>query len=375
MTRVDAIVLAVVGVAALLGLRRGLVGSALSAVGLVAGAIAGARIAPHLFDDTTPYAPLVGLGGAAVGAIALEAVGTAVGRLVRRTLALTPLRLVDAAGGLAFGAATGLVLAWVAGAVALHAPGQTELRRAAQRSSVLTALNEVVPPARLMEAIERVDPFPAIAGPLAPVDPPDPAVLGRPGVLAAAPSVVRVVGNACGLAVSGSGWVARRGFVVTAAHVVAGQTDTTVEAPGRRTLDARIVSFDRRNDVAVLRVVGLRAPPLRIAEPVAGEPVAILGYPGGGSFTSAAGRVGRTSTVFTSDAYGEGPVARTVTTLRGRVRHGNSGGPAVNARGAVETTVFASRKGAEGGFGVPPGPVRDALASARGPVSPGPCAR
>jgi uncharacterized membrane protein required for colicin V production len=170
-TRVDAIVIAVVGVSALLGLRRGLVGSALSAAGLVVGAIVGARLAPHLFDDTTPYAPLVGLAGAAVGALVLETVGTTVGHLVRRTFAFTPLRLVDAAGGLAFGAATGLVLAWVAGAVALHIPGQTELRRGVQHSTVLAALNDVVPPARLMEAIERVDPFPAIAGPLAPVWP------------------------------------------------------------------------------------------------------------------------------------------------------------------------------------------------------------
>jgi hypothetical protein len=47
----------------------------------------------------------------------------------------------------------------------------------------------------------------------------------------------------------------------------------------------------------------------------------------------------------------------------------------VNARGQVETTVFAARVGTSGGFGVPPAVVRRALAKAHGPVSSGDCAR
>ena len=59
-----------------------------------------------------------------------------------------------------------------------------------------------------------------------------------------------------------------------------------------------------------------------------------------------------------------------------RVRHGNSGGPAVDIRGRVRTTVFASRIGAESqGYGVPTEIVQSTLAEAReaGPVSTGPC--
>ena len=54
--------------------------------------------------------------------------------------------------------------------------------------------------------------------------------------------------------------------------------------------------------------------------------------------------------------------------------HGNSGGPAVNAAGAVETTVFAARLSGGGGYGVPASIVRRALAAASGPVSTGRCA-
>jgi hypothetical protein len=46
----------------------------------------------------------------------------------------------------------------------------------------------------------------------------------------------------------------------------------------------------------------------------------------------------------------------------------------VNARGEVETTVFAARIGADGGFGVPTGLVREALEDADAPVSTGDCA-
>jgi S1-C subfamily serine protease len=78
--------------------------------------------------------------------------------------------------------------------------------------------------------------------------------------------------------------------------------------------------------------------------------------------------------VLSEDAYGRGPVPRTITSIRGEVRHGNSGGPTVNAKGAVETTLFAARLGSGGGFGVPTGVVRNVLARPASRVSTGACA-
>src|SRR4029079_10589189 len=103
------------------------------------------------------------------------------------------------------------------------------------------------------------------------------------------------------------------------------------------------VAFDSRNDIAVLRVFGLTARPLPLVDPAPNTSVAIVGYPENGPLDAAPGRIGSTRTVFSDNAYGDGPVSRTVTSLSGEVRHGNSGGPAVNAAGAVETTVFAAR--------------------------------
>jgi uncharacterized membrane protein required for colicin V production len=377
-TRVDLLALIFVALAGFIGFRKGLIASALSLLGIVVGAVAGARAAPYLLaqGSSSPYTPLVGLAGAAIGAVLLETVGTVAGALARRRLRTSTLETVDTAGGLVLGAMAGFVVVWVVGAVALHFPGQTDLRRGAQSSIVLQRLNELVPPRRLMRALDRVDPFPTIVGPDAPVDPPDPRVLTRPGVRQAAPSVLRVIGTACGLGVSGSGWVGGTELVVTAAHVVAGQTDTTVEpAGGVPRLRAHAVYFDRRNDVAVLRVPGLDAAPLEVAEPQTGASVAILGFPETGPFRITPGRIGRTATVLARDAYGRGPVARTITSIRGKVRHGNSGGPAVDGRGLVQTTVFAARPEGEVGYGIPGPVVRRALAGAAlDPVSTGECA-
>ena len=44
------------------------------------------------------------------------------------------------------GAAIGIVLCWTVGAVLLYLPGQTELRRHAQDSTILSSLNEELPP-------------------------------------------------------------------------------------------------------------------------------------------------------------------------------------------------------------------------------------
>jgi S1-C subfamily serine protease len=378
-TRLDWIVLGVVAFTALLGMWQGFTISALSAAGVVVGGLIGARLAPHLLPDgaESPYTPLVALVGAAGFALLLELFGSSIGVAIRRRIPPGPLRTADSAAGFAFGGVAGLALIWILGVVALQLPGQQELRRQVQQSTVLRELNELVPPRRALRALARVDPFPSIAGPAPPVGRPDPSVLRQPGVREAAPSVVRVLGTACGLGVAGSGWVAGNGLVVTSAHVVAGQVDTVVDAPSAPPLRAQAVAFDVRNDVAVLRVGGdLNARPLEQADPEPGSSVAILGFPENGPFAVRPGRLGRTAAVLSQDAYGRGPVPRRITSLRGDIRPGNSGGPVVDAAGRVVGTVFAARLEGGAGYAVPPDVVSEAIARARGgPVSTGDCVR
>jgi len=375
-TTVDWIAAAVIGLAALNGLRRGLVGGAFSLAGIVAGAYFGAKLAPQFLSGSeSPYTPLVALGGAVVLGAFLQTAAAVAGNAIRKTLfVVPPLRVLDSLGGLALGGAAGAAIVWVAGAVALHTPGQTELREEVQRSRILIEINERVPPSRLLDAIARVDPFAAIRGPQARVGPPDAALLESAGVQTARDSVLRVTGTACGLSVEGSGWVAARSLVVTNAHVVAGMKDARVDRGDGDSRAATVVAFDSRDDVAVLRVEGLGAAPLRLVDPVEGQAVAILGYPENGPFTATPGRIGQTGFVLTDDAYGSGPIRRRVTTLRGTVRHGNSGGPAVDGQGRVQATIFAARVGSASGYAVPSALVREALADAGArEVSSGPC--
>src|SRR5207237_1290828 len=164
------------------------------------------------------------------------------------------------------------------------------------------------------------------------VPPPTSKIARDPQVRRAGRSVVKVLGTACGLGIEGSGWMAGQGgIVVTNAHVVAGESDTTVQLRGTGPrFAAQPIWFDPRNAVAILRVPSLAS------------------------------------------------VTRKVTALRGRVRSGNSGGPVVDGGGRVLGTVFAATTGGgdRGGFAVPDTVVRSALghASANHRVGTGPCA-
>jgi S1-C subfamily serine protease len=268
-----------------------------------------------------------------------------------------------------------IALVWLLSAMVLRAPGAPELRREVQRSLIVHELNRVLPPpGPVLDALERVDQLPRLAGPTTPVSPPDPAIASDPDVRRAGGSVVRVLGTACGLGVEGSGWVAAPGLVVTNAHVVAGEDDTTVSTIDGASLDATPVHYDPSNDLALLRI-DASIPPLEIAShPRRGTAGVVLGYPENGPYAVAAARFGDTSTAISEDSYGNGPIDRSIAFLRGRVRSGNSGGPLVDSRGRVMATIFAATtSGPPGGFAVPNDIVRSALSNAAAPVDTGPC--
>lgn len=385
MTVIDWVIVAAIVLLIPLGFRQGLIVALTTLVGFAVGAFVGSRVGPMLLGDgaESPYAPLTALlGGLLLGgilAVLLEGLGMALrDRLARRGAP----RAIDAVGGAIAVACLVLAVSWVIGAVVLNAPGLHKYRADVQRSKILGGLNETLPPSGpILNVLNRIDPTPALRGPSADVPPPDSAALESPELRSASTSAVHVLGSACGLNLSGSGWIAGPEEVVTNAHVVAGQTDTHIVTHDGTTYDATPVLYRPDDDIAILRIPGLAGTPLGLADdPQAGESGAIVGFPGQGAFSAVAARLGTTGTVSSEDSYGDGPIDREMTSFRGKVISGNSGGPVIGTDGQVLTTVFATALDTKEpqGLGIPNAIVAKDLARV-GPDSPetgtGPCAR
>src|SRR5690606_3442765 len=131
----------------------------------------------------------------------------------------------------------------------------------------------------------------------------------------------------------GSGFiVSTDGHILTNAHVVAGATDVTVTLSDRRELEAKVVGYDERTDVAVIKVEARNLPTVRIGDPSQLKPgqwVVAIGSPFGMQNSVTAGIVSATSRDLPQD--GAVPFIQT----DAAVNPGNSGGPLFNLQGEV----------------------------------------
>jgi S1-C subfamily serine protease len=376
MTVADLVILALVALMALQGFIRGFIVGVAALVGFIGGGFIGSRLGPALLSGGahSPYSALFSLGGAVILGGLLASIFEGVARRVRRLVWLPGLRIVDGTLGAILTACIGLGMAWITGAVLLQTSSQFSLppsiRHSIASSLILRDLDKALPPSTVLDALGRIDPLENVTGSIADVPAPDNAIVYAHGVSAASSSVVKVLGNACGFGIEGSGWVAGTGLVVTNAHVVAGETSTVVQLRGvGPDLRAHVLVFDPHNDIAVLSVPGLSAPVLRLAgNPASGESAAILGFPLNHGFKVVPARLGATQLTNTTNAYGN-PAMRRISSLRGLVQSGNSGGPLVDAGGQVIGTVFAEITNApaneHSGLSVPNSVVRLELRRAR----------
>ncbi|MBI3649081.1 MAG: MarP family serine protease [Actinobacteria bacterium] len=351
MTALDFVLLPVLAVSGFTGYRRGALMQVLTYAGLAIGLVGGVLLAPTAASWSKDPAAQAGL---AIGTILVlggigNAIGWAAGSHLRAKTRQTRLGTADAVGGAGLSVVAGLLVIWFLAQSLVAGPSPT-LAREIRGSLVVRSLGSVLPrppsligeTRRLLNALGFPDVFAGLPPePTGPVKLPGGAEI-RAAVVGAQGSTVQVIGHACERIQEGSGFVVAPGYVVTNAHVVAGESVTAVQASLSR--PATVVAFDPNLDIAVLHVDGLDAPPLPLdSDPVTrGTDGAVLGYPEGGPFDAEAAAVRRPLTAVGRDIYGSHVVTREVLELQTLVRPGNSGGPFVLAGGGVAGVVFAA---------------------------------
>ena len=129
----------------------------------------------------------------------------------------------------------------------------------------------------------------------------------------------------------GSGFIlSNDGFVMTNAHVVDGADEVIVTLTDKREFKARIIGFDKRTDVAVVKIEATGMPAVRIGDVSklkVGEWVMAIGSPFGLENTVTAGIVSAKQ----RDTGDYLPFIQTDVAIN----PGNSGGPLLNMRGEV----------------------------------------
>ncbi len=351
MNALDVVILLGVVVAAVCGYRLGFVARALSWAGLAAALVLAIQLIPDLMTalaSATPRGRLLAVIAFVIGLGLLgQAFGLALGALVHARLSsATVVQRSDRIAGAAVGACGAVVFLWLLLPALTSAPGWPA--RAAQGSTIASTIERVAPqpPPSLRELGRMVAeaPFPEV------FDPNDrPGDVGPPPQLSLSPAadervrnaVVRVEGEACDQIQDGTGFAVARDLVVTNAHVVAGENITSVFLPDGARRAARVVRFDPRRDLALLRVPGLGLDPLPLGDATAGMVGAVYGHPGGGPLRPTPARIAEQIDARGTDIYRTTPTSRAVFVLASELAPGDSGAPLVNSAGTVVGVAFA----------------------------------
>jgi S1-C subfamily serine protease len=334
------------------GFRLGFVARAASWVGLILGLAIAAHFLPDIVDalrGSPPGNKLLIVAATLIGAgFVGQALGLLAGASFHAKIPMGPLRQVDRVAGAIAGVLGVIVALW------LLLPAMSDVQgwssQQVRNSAIARGIDGSFPqPPDTLQALRRLvgsNDFPRVFDALRPAE----NTGAPPGAIPLAPAVqdrvaastVKVEGVACRRIQDGSGFAAAPDLIVTNAHVVAGERQTSVITPNGRRLKATVVQFDPNRDLALLRVPGLADAPLPIATAKVGSDGAVFGHPNGQpelAITPAAIR--QQVTAVGRDLYDAHETRRQVFILASDLAPGDSGGGLVNPAGAVVGVAFA----------------------------------
>lgn len=334
------------------GLRLGFVARAASWAGIGVGLALATWTVPtslSLIADGQPGLRLsVGIVVLTLTVTVVASAFQAVGLRARRSIAASPLSGIDRVFGAVAGGLAVVLLVWFLLPAAADVPG--EVARQVRQSRLVAIISQTTPTPpdtiRTLRNLVDTSRFPEVFEDLrpAPVTGPPPEQLPVPEatVEAVTQSTVNIETEGCGRRYEGSGFAAADETVVTNAHVVAGSDTVHVKRPDGTVLDATVVVFDPRRDLAVLDVAGLGQQALARAAIEPGTEGAVIGYPGGQDTPRTQPiMVEDRRTAVGRDIYGRERSEREVLFLSAELRQGDSGSPVIDVEGRVGGVVFA----------------------------------
>ena len=350
MNALDLLVVGLAAGAGWLGFRMGFVRRAFSWAGLALGLVVAVLFAPDVADLLRSSPPrtrlLVSLGFVLLVVTLAQAVGYTIGSALRGHMPRgAGVQQADRIAGAALGVFGVLLVMWLLIPALASSPGWPA--RAVRDSAVVHAIDNLAPaPPQESETLGRLvgdQSFPEVFDTLTSPDAGNPPGNGIPAPAAATVtrSTVKVAGTACDRIQEGTGFVAGTDLVVTNAHVVAGEEHTHVDTTDLRRLDAQVVAFDPKRDLAVLRVPGLGLPALERANANVDDTGALFGHPGGGALREAPVRIAEQIVARGTDITHTTPTERNVFVLAATTAPGDSGGPIVDQQGHVVGVMFA----------------------------------
>ncbi len=344
---VDVVIVVLVVVAAIRGWFQGAIRQVLGWIGFIAGIYIGIAVAPSLSTDVTHagWRPVLALAIVVVVAFIGSFAGHLLGSVIRKTIDIVKLGLVDAVAGVAIGVAGVLVTVWLVAAL-LVATSWGSVATGIQGSRIINALDKALPTvpsaeAKLQTLIRNADlpnVFTSIVSPTVPKSVP-PSELG-PSVtdLKGPTNVLKILATGCALEHQGTAFFVAPHIAVTNAHVVAGSTLLTVGgAP------AHVALFDPVNDIAILRVPSLNEAVFRFGRviPSAATAAHIIGFPLNGRRTGTPAFVNGAIAAQSRDIYNKTVFTRTLLVLTAVVEPGNSGSPLLTSTKAVAGVIVS----------------------------------